>query len=129
MKGWCAGGRDLCLALLAYLTCANASIVSGKGRGKYSFAKAERIPKVGVDGVRRMCDPLVSECKSTDEQVQDKLIVALEADEHTTGERAFTPGVFADDREKRGTAAARNRTLLSINSSATAVIVQRCSLL
>lgn len=88
MKALHAGAQELGLALLACFTCANASIVLGKGHEKYSFAKAGRIPEVGVDAVHSICDPLVSECLPSDKRVQDELVVALQADSHTTGERA-----------------------------------------
>lgn len=89
MKALIACAQDLGLALLAYLTCANASIILGKGHGKYGFAREDRIPEVGIDAVHPICDPLVSECISSDEQVQNELIVALEADGHTTGEKVL----------------------------------------
>lgn len=104
MKAPTACAQDLGLAglaLLAYLACgANASLIfMGKGHGKYSsFAKEQIIiPEVGVGAVHPICDPLVSEeCFSSDEQqVQDELVVALEADGRTTGERFFTGGFFS----------------------------------
>lgn len=80
-------------AQLTYVTwCANASIILGKGHGKYSLAKDHRVTEVGVGAVHPICDALVSECISSDEQVQDELIVALEAGGHTTGERTFLSG-------------------------------------
>ena len=89
MKTLHAGAQELGLALLAYLTCVDTPVVSGKRHGKYSFAKdGGIIPEVGVEGVHPICDPHASiECISSDERVQDELILAVEADKHTTGER------------------------------------------
>lgn len=93
MRALFARAQDLGLAVLAFLACADASIISGKSHGKYSFTKEQRIPDAGVDAVRPICDPLVSECFSSDEQVQDELIIALEADGLTTGERGLYYGI------------------------------------
>lgn len=44
------------------------------------YAHGEEIPEVGIRAVHPICDPLMSECISSDEQVQDELIAQLEAD-------------------------------------------------
>lgn len=59
-----------------------------------SLAWGDEVPEVGIGAVHPICDSLVSECISSDEQVQDDLVAELEADEQITGEPAFRSSVF-----------------------------------
>lgn len=74
------------LVLLAYLRRGGAAIILGRRHVPYSIAKEERITEVGIDAVRPVCDPLVRDCLSSDEEVQNELKSTLEADGHTNGE-------------------------------------------
>jgi len=49
-------------------------------------ADGDGIPQVGIGAVHPICDPLTSECISSDEQVQDEILADLEGDSHISGE-------------------------------------------
>jgi len=69
---------SLCLGLVSlfHLTSASTS----------STAANDAIAEVGLGSVHPLCDSLVSECISSDEQAQDDILDRLEADEAVTGE-------------------------------------------
>lgn len=66
------------LVPLARLVFLHTSAISAHG---------SEIPEVGIGQVHPICDPLLSECVSGDEQVQDELIAELEGDDQVTGEK------------------------------------------
>lgn len=66
--------RGLRFAPLVFLSMAVTCVVG------------QEIPGVGLGDLEPICDPLVSECISGDEQVQDALIAELEEDDQITGE-------------------------------------------
>jgi len=73
------------LASLARLRCGDAAIILGRRHASYSIATEKRITEVGIDAVHPVCEPLVSECRSSEEEVQNELKSTLEADGHTNG--------------------------------------------
>ena len=70
-------GLSLYLGLVPQLQLASA--------GTSSVADDDGIPEVGIGTVHPICDPLVSECISSDEEVQDDIIARLGEDEQVTG--------------------------------------------
>ena len=69
-------GLSLCLGVAPLLHLASATTSSAADDG---------IPEVGIGTVHPICDPLTSECISSDEEVQDDIIERLEDDEQVTG--------------------------------------------
>lgn len=61
--------------LLLHLTSATTS----------SAADNDGIPEVGIGAVHPICDPSVTECVSSDEEVQDDIVAGLEENEEVTG--------------------------------------------
>ena len=48
-------------------------------------ADTDGVLEVGIGSVHPICDPLQEECISSDEQVQDEIIAALEAEDTVVG--------------------------------------------
>ena len=48
-------------------------------------ADTDGIPEVGIGSLHPICDPLQEECISSDNQVQDEIIAALEAEDTVVG--------------------------------------------
>jgi len=75
MRAVCGLSLYVGLAPLFYHTSATTSSVTDN----------EDIPEVGVGTVHPICDPLVTECASSDEEVQENIIAGLEQEDAVTG--------------------------------------------
>jgi len=65
--------------------------------------EADGIAEVGVGTVHPVCDPLVSECISSDEQAAEDILASLDEDETVTGEEMpVLPSALLGGRNRAG---------------------------